>query len=365
VESKSSDRWAKGSQKKGTPAEKPARWGVLLLAHGAPSSAADIPEFLLNVRGGRPLAQEAAEEIIHRYEQIGGSPLLERTERQAEVLAEALSRRRLEQEDPEAREDPIPVCIGMRNWRPFIADAVERLRGDGVKRVLALCLAPHNSRTSVGLYRQHLDQAVEKFAPGIEVEFVSSWHDRPELIEAFREKISKALDDAARAARRAVPVILTAHSVPARTIAAGDPYESQVNETARLVAEASSLLNWRLAFQSQGMSPEPWIGPSVESQIDAVAAEGHRHVLIAPVGFVSDNIEILYDVDVIFREYARQRGLTLWRSESLNDSPTFIRALHAIVVSRIWGPPGGQPRVRSGGPSSEKSEAAATENRRS
>ena len=307
------------------------RWGVLLLAHGAPDSLADIPKFLLNVRGGRPLPQEAIEEIIRRYQLIGGgSPLLKETNRQAEALAEALKRTRAAQALP-----IVPVYVGMRNWTPFIADSVERLSRDCVSRILALCLAPHNSRTSVGLYRQHLDDALEKFAPGMRVEFVSSWHDQPELIAAFREKIAQALNRAEQTAGRPVPVILTAHSVPVRTIAEGDLYEIQVKETAGLVAEALALTEWRLAFQSQGISPEPWIGPTVESRIDELAAEGHRHVMIAPVGFVSDNVEILYDVDVVFREHGRQRGVTVWRSESLNNSPRFIKALHDVVMARI------------------------------
>ncbi len=295
--------------------------GVLLLAHGAPDKLEDIPEFLLNVRGGRKLPEAAVAEIAHRYSLIGGgSPLLELTNRQARALAKALS---------------LPVYVGMRNWKPYIADAVRLMAEDGVERAVAVCLAPQNSRTSVGLYRKYLDEAIEKSAPRLRVEFVESWHDDPSLIAAFGEKISTALDRAGNEAGRTVPVVFTAHSVPSRTVAEGDPYEQQVKETAARVAETLTLTDWRVAFQSQGMTAEPWIGPTVESQIDELAAAGHRHVLIAPIGFVSDHVEILYDVDVVFRNYAKAKGVKAWRSESLNDSPLFITALASIVGSRM------------------------------
>ncbi len=305
-------------------AEANRRCGVLLLAHGAPNRLEDIPEFLLNVRRGRRLPDSAVHEIIDRYRRIGGgSPLLKVTNAQAEALARVTGH---------------AVYGGMRNWKPFISDAVRRLRDDGVERVVAVCLAPQNSCTSVGLYRKYLKDATEAIAPHLQVEFVESWHDHPNLIAAFRDKICQALDRAEEEAGKPVPVVFTAHSVPERTIADGDPYDQQVRETARLVARAMSplrLTDWRVAYQSQGMTEEPWIGPTVESQIDLLAAAGHRHVLIAPVGFVSDHVEILYDIDVVFREYAKTKGITIWRSDSLNDCPLFIKALSSIVADRM------------------------------
>lgn len=301
--------------------EVPDRWGVLLLAHGAPDKLEDIPEFLRNVRSGRPLPAAMAEEITQRYAQIGGgSPLLRHTHQQAQALAARLGR---------------PVYVGMRNWRPFIADALQEAAGDGVMRLVALCLAPQNSRTSVGLYRSHLAKALEQRGSSVAVAFVESWHDQSLLIRAFAEKLCTALDQACAAAGTDVPVILTAHSVPEKTIAAGDPYEAQVRHTiARVVAAAGCTL-WRAAFQSQGMTPEPWIGPTVESVIDQLAAAGHSHVLIAPVGFLSDHVEVLYDIDIAFRDYAGRKGLTLWRTESLNDSPLLIEALAAVVEEQV------------------------------
>jgi len=297
---------------------------VLLLAHGAPSRLEDVPEFLLNVRGGQKLPEPVVQEIIHRYAVIGGgSPLVELTRRQASALAERLR---------------LPVHVGMRNWKPFIFEAVREMAEEGLQRAVVICLAPQNSWTSVGLYRKHLQEAVEEWAPELRVDFIESWHDHPGLIAAFREKVLEALERVEREAGRAVPLIFTAHSVPERTISDGDPYARQARETARRVAEAvgsDRLPRYRLAYQSQGMAAEPWIGPTVESQIDELAGMGERHVLLAPIGFVADHVEILYDVDVHFREYGQARGVRVARTESLNDSPLLIQALAALVASRL------------------------------
>jgi ferrochelatase len=296
----------------------------LLLAHGAPDRLSDIPEFLLNVRGGRKLPEQAVQEIIHRYSLIGGgSPLLRLTQQQARALANRLNH---------------PVYLGMRNWKPFIADTVGEMAAAGVEQIVALCLAPQNSRTSIGLYRKALEEAVATHAPQVAVDFIESWHDEPLLIQAYREKAAEALARAERESGGPVPVIFTAHSVPQKTIDDGDPYADQVWETAQRVAGAMSLSEYRLAFQSQGMTAEPWIGPTVESQIDELAAMGQQHVLLVPVGFVSDHVEILYDIDILFREYGEAKGVTVHRSDSLNDHPTFMNALAEVVSARISSP---------------------------
>ncbi len=301
---------------------RPTEWGVLLLAHGAPNRIEDIPAFLLNVREGRKLPDAVVNEIVRRYSLIGGSPLLRLTTLQAEGLAKILGR---------------PVYLGMRNWKPFISEAVLKIKADGVERVVALCLAPQNSRTSIGLYKKYLFEDVERLAPDVQVDFIENWHDRPGLVEAFRQRVATALARAQAQAGGPVPVIFTAHSVPERTIQDGDPYEQQVRETAALVAKAVGLKEFSVAFQSQGMTAESWIGPTVESLIDQLAAQGQRHVLLAPVGFVCDHVEILYDIDIFFREYGKTRGVTVHRSESLNDSPLFIQALATIVTERAGG----------------------------
>jgi ferrochelatase len=294
-------------------------WGVLLLAHGAPDRLEDIPAFLLNVRDGRKLPDAVVNEIVRRYCLIDGSPLLRLTTLQAEGLAKLLGR---------------PVYVGMRNWKPFISEAVRQIKADGVERVVALCLAPQNSRTSIGLYKKYLFEDVERLAPNIQVDFIENWHDHSGLVEAFRERVATALARVQATVGGPVPVIFTAHSVPEKTIQGGDPYEQQVRETAALVAKAMGLKEYSVAFQSQGMTSEAWIGPTVESLIDQLAAQGQRHVLLAPVGFVCDHVEILYDIDIFFREYGKSRGVTVHRSASLNDSPLFIQALAAIVTER-------------------------------
>src|SRR5271157_709365 len=244
------------------------KWGELPLAHGAPSRLEDIPAFLLNVRDGRKLPDAVVNEIIRRYSLIGGSPLLRLTTLQAEGLAKLLDH---------------PVYIGMRNWKPFISEAVRQIKADGVERVVALCLAPQNSRTSVGLYKKYLFEDVERLAPNVQVEFIENWHDHSGLVEAFRERVATALARVQAEASGPVPVIFTAHSVPQKTIEDGDPYERQVKETAALVARALGLEEYEVAFQSQGMTSEPWIGPTVESLINRNAAQGWRHILLAPV----------------------------------------------------------------------------------
>jgi len=304
------------------PQEIGDRWGVLLLAHGAPDRLEDIPAFLLNVREGRKLPEAAVNEIVRRYNLIGGSPLLRLTGLQAQGLAKRLGR---------------PVYVGMRNWKPYISETVRQISADGIEWVVTLCLAPQNSRTSIGLYKRYLFEDAKRLAPQLQVDFIENWHDHPRLVEAFRERVATALACLQAETGGPVPVIFTAHSVPRRTIEEGDPYEQQVRETAALVAKALGLKEYDVAFQSQGMTNEPWIGPTVESLIDQAAARGQRHVLLAPVGFVCDHVEILYDIDVVFREHGRTRGVTVHRSESLNDSPLFIEALAAVVRERAGG----------------------------
>jgi protoporphyrin/coproporphyrin ferrochelatase len=311
------------------------RTGVLLMAHGAPEHLDEVREFLLNVRGGRRLPDSAVSAISERYASIGGgSPLLRLTKLQAANLQTVLNSNRGAPEAVSSAQ-PIPVVVGMRNWKPFICDAVRELNGEGVHKVVAICMAPQNSSTSVGLYRKRLDECIAKNAPGMEVDFLESWHDHADLIAAFADKVRQGLVGVGVEAREKIPVIFTAHSVPQKTVDGGDAYKAQVEETASLVARAVGLTGWRVAFQSQGMTEDEWLGPTVESELDRVAGEGNRHVLIAPIGFVSDHVEVLYDIDFAFREYGAKCGLTVWRTESLNDSPLLIRALANLVATRM------------------------------
>jgi ferrochelatase len=296
----------------------PEKTAVLLLAHGSPDTVDEIPQFLLQVTGGRSLPPTVIEEVKHRYGLIGHSPLTELTRRQAGLLE---------------RELGIPVYVGMRNWKPSTADAVRVMISDGIRRAAVICLAPQNSRTSVGLYRSALNNCSPSFA----VDFVESWHDHPLLIKAFAEKLKTGWLKACRETGATIPIIFTAHSVPMRTITEGDLYEAQAKETASLVAGEASLPDgrWTFAFQSQGMSGGAWLGPTVEDTITALKEKGHGEVFIQPVGFLCDHVEVLYDIDISFKQFAEQLGVRLWRAESLNDSPLLTQALADIARSRL------------------------------
>ena len=292
---------------------------VLLLAHGSPDSPDEVPEFLRNI-AGRPLPANIVEEVKHRYGLIGHSPLTEITMKQAAGAA---------------RELRLRVYVGMRNWKPFIADTVQEMSRNGITHAVVICLAPQNSRTSVGLYKRALGE------PPFSVDFVDNWHDHPLLVRAFAEKLRAGWKRACDEADTRVPIIFTAHSVPTRTIEEGDPYEQQAKETAEMVAmEVPSLSNdnWTFAFQSQGMSGGAWLGPTVEDTILKLKEKGHRGVFIQPIGFVCDHVEVLYDIDIGFKQFAEQRGMRLWRAESLNDSPTFCAALADVARSRLEQP---------------------------
>jgi protoporphyrin/coproporphyrin ferrochelatase len=315
---------------------------VLLLAHGTPDVLGEMAEYLSNVTGGRALPQAVVEELQHRYGKIGlretpgveAPPLTKWTMTQAYLLEQALGEK---------------VYVGMRNWHPYISDVVAEMRLDGVTHIKAVCLAPQNSRTSVGLYRR----AVLAAAAGLEVEFVAGWAESPLLAQAFAEKLWPVWAEACAEAGQRVPVLFTAHSVPCRTIMTGeasvtgarpgtpvqsspDPYPQEAKRTAQMVADRMAVVgfgesDWYFAFQSQGMSGGPWIGPTVEDTLRAIQAEGHVGVVMQPVGFLCDHVEILYDIDIAFREAASELGLKLWRADSLNDSPVLVRALVDVV----------------------------------
>ena len=290
---------------------------VLLIAHGSPDRVEDIPEFLQNISRGRPMPEAVVREVQHRYSLIGSSPLTRITRQQADGVA---------------RELGLPVYVGMRNWHPFIADTLQQMAADGITSVVAICLAPHNSRTSVGLYKQVLFGNKPPFA----IDFVEEWHDHPLLIAAFAERLRAGWTKACAEHGSQLPVLFTAHSVPTRTVAEGDPYEKQTRETAALVAaQVPEIGAWRFAFQSQGMSGGEWLGPTVEETIVSLREAGQTGVFVQPIGFVCDHVEVLFDVDILFRQFAGERGMKLYRAESLNDSPLFVRAVADLVRSRL------------------------------
>jgi protoporphyrin/coproporphyrin ferrochelatase len=292
---------------------------ILLLAHGSPEKPEDVPEFLRNITGGRPLPEVVVKEVQHRYALIGQSPLTCWTMEQAEGAS---------------RESGLPVYVGMRNWKPYIRDTVKQMEAEGVTHAVAICLAPHNSRTSVGLYKKAMldETGHEPFT----IDFVEDWHDHPLLVKAFAERLLAGWERACTEAGAKLPVIFTAHSVPQRTVSEGDPYDVQAKRTAELVAGSLPPdAEWTFAFQSQGMSGGEWLGPTVESAMLGLKEKGHTGVFIQPVGFVCDHVEVLYDVDIAFRKFAEEHGLKLWRAESLNGSPTFARAIAQVASERL------------------------------
>jgi ferrochelatase len=300
-----------------------AKQAVLLLAHGTPETVEQIPEYLRNVTGGRPLPREVVEEIQCRYTLIGHSPLTEITQQQGRLVEAELA----------AHGQPIPVYVAMRNWHPYIADVVRQIHADGVEEAAVLCLAPQNSRTSVGLYRRALESAIVSEAAGLRIDFTGGWAQHPLLIEAFAERLRPAWERLSAEAGAPVPVLFTAHSVPCRTVQSAegqsaDPYAEEAKRTAALVAaHLPEIPQWFFAFQSQGASGGPWIGPTVEETLEAIAASSVRTLLLQPIGFLCDHVEILYDVDIHFREFAAKRNLRLERPESLNASATLAKAV--------------------------------------
>ena len=282
---------------------------VLLLAYGGPGSLDDVEPYLQDVRGGRPTAPELVAEIKGRYARIGGrSPILERTEAQAQALGRALG-------------PAWPVYVGMRHWHPFIGETVERMVACGERRVVAIVLAPHYSALSVGAYEKKLLDAARG---RLDLALVRSWGDHPKFLEAVAERVRQALQRFP--APGAVQVLFTAHSLPERILAAGDPYADELQASAAQVARLAGVGEWRFAYQSAGATPEPWLGPEAGAVMTELAAT-RKNFLIVPIGFVSDHVEVLYDVDVAYRGLAERLGVRLERTDSLNDDPLLVAAL--------------------------------------
>jgi ferrochelatase len=277
---------------------------VVLMAYGSPERAEDVPAYFADIRGGRPVRPEAVAELTERYRRIGGrSPLNEITEAQRSALEHELD---------------MPVYVGMKHWQPRIAEAAERATADGAERIVGVVLAPHYSRISIGGYRDRLEDALPD---GTDLLFVPSWHDHEPFLDVLAERV-RGTD---------AHVVFTAHSLPERILAEGDPYRDELLETSRLVADRAGVKSWSFAFQSESPTGEPWLGPDILVELETLHERGVDRVLVAPVGFVSDHLEILWDIDVEARDKAAELGLELDRIESLNDDAAFIRALAELV----------------------------------
>jgi ferrochelatase len=281
---------------------------VVLMAYGSPSELEDIRPYLEDIRSGRPVSDEAVEELTERYRRIGGrSPLDNVTERQRAALE---------------RELRLPVFVGMKHWRPRIADAVERALIGGGDPIVGLVLAPHYSRLSIDGYRERVEEALNGRA---DLRFLESWHTHEPYLDVLADRVRGT----------EAHVVFTAHSLPARILDEGDPYRDQLLQTSRLVAEKAGLESWSFAFQSASPTGDPWLGPDILQELDSLHDRGVENVLVCPIGFVSDHLEILWDIDVEARERAAELGLRLERIDSLNDDPAFIRGLAELVQQAV------------------------------
>jgi ferrochelatase len=287
---------------------------VILMAYGSPERLADVPAYYADIRGGRPIAPENLADLVERYRRLGiedSSPLNAITEQTRAALEQELG---------------LPVYTGMKHWPPRIADAAESALAGGAARIAGLVLAPHYSALSIKGYRDQLEQAL---AGRAELAFVESWHDEPGFLELLSERVRGTQSH----------VVFSAHSLPERILAMGDPYKDQLLETSRLVADAAGLgERWSFSFQSESPTGEPWLGPDILDHLAALHDEGVTDVLVCPVGFVSDHLEIRWDIDVEARERAAELGMRVERIEMPNADPAFVRTL-AGIVRRALGVP--------------------------
>lgn len=291
---------------------------VLLMAYGGPNSLDEVEPYLLDVRGGRPTAPELVEEVRQRYAQIGGrSPLLELTQRQADALQRLLG-------------DGYRVYVGMRHWHPYIKQTMAQIAADGIAHLIGIVMAPHYSRMSIGAYMSKLREARDTLAPALRLSEVLSWKTHPLFLDALAEKTEAALQKFG-AMRAEVEIIFSAHSLPERILQENDPYPQELQDTVAGVVARVGDVHHQFAYQSAGSTREKWLGPAVGAVIDTLATQGKRNILVQPVGFVCDHVEILYDVDIVYRQQAQQLGVHLERTESLNDSSKLIAALADIV----------------------------------
>jgi protoporphyrin/coproporphyrin ferrochelatase len=280
--------------------------GVVLMAYGSPERLSDVPAYYADIRGGRPIAPENLADLVERYRRLGienSSPLNAITEQTRAALEDELD---------------LPVFTGMKHWTPRIADAAGAAVASGMDEIVGLVLAPHYSALSIAGYREQLERAVGERAA---LRFVESWHEEPGFVELLADRVRST--DA--------HVIFTAHSLPARVLEQGDPYKDQLLETSRLVAEAAGLEDWSFSFQSESPTGEPWLGPDILDHLESLRRQGIDRVLVCPVGFVSDHLEIRWDLDIEAQEKAAELGMQLERIEMPNADPTFVRMLAGIV----------------------------------
>src|SRR5262245_32253664 len=299
--------------------------GVLLMAYGTPASLDDVEPYYTHIRGGRPPAAEALENLRERYRKVGGrTPLLDLTRSVADQL-----QARLDATAPGGYR----VYIGMKHWHPFIGEVVPQIVADGVRQVIGVALAPHYSRYSLEGYRKYINQALEQVDDPFTLHFVESWQAHPLFRRLIADRIGETLAQFPADARDQVMVLFSAHSLPEKIRAAGDPYPEELRESAAGIAELLGLADHRFCYQSAGMTGEPWLGPDILDELEELHAEGVRHVLSAPFGFVAEHLEVLWDIDTEAQEKAAELGMTLRRIRMPNADPEFVEVIESVVKS--------------------------------
>ncbi len=303
----------------------PRPTAILLMIMGGPDCLENVEPFLLDVRGGRPTPPELVEEIRERYRATGGkSPAVGITRDVAKKLERRLNA---------SGGDRYKVYVGLRHWHPFIKETYAELLMDDPEQVIGLCMAPQQSSLSTGAYRKKVEEARAALHSTCPVSYVGSWNRHPKLIAAIVENITHSLLRFPADVRDTVPVLFTAHSLPERIVALKDPYPDEVRGTVEAVTALLGDQPTRFAYQSQGRSSEPWLGPTVESAVEALHHAGHRHVLVAPIGFICDHVETLFDIDIELKQWATSKDMQLERIAMLNDSPALVETLADVLAA--------------------------------
>jgi protoporphyrin/coproporphyrin ferrochelatase len=298
--------------------------GILVLAYGTPEKPEDIAPYYTHIRGGRPPSPESLHNLQERYRLVGGrTPLLDLSRGVADGL-----QARLDADSPGRYR----VYLGMKHWRPFIGEVVPQIVADGVREVIAVVLAPHYSRYSLEGYRKYINQALEKVDQPFQLHFIESWHEHPLFRRMIADRISAALEQFPAEARDQVLVLFSAHSLPEKIVAAGDPYPQQLHESADGIAELLVLRDHRFCYQSAGMTGEPWLGPDILDYLEELHAEGVQNVLSVPFGFVSEHLEVLWDIDTEAQQKAGELGMTLRRIGMPNADAEFVEVIKAVVA---------------------------------
>jgi len=300
---------------------------LLLLAFGGPRSLDEVESFLTRLMKGRKPSSEQLERVKDRYRLIGGcSPLLEITWGQARALGKKLNRKGY----------PFKSYVGMRYGHPSIEEAFTEIVWDGIRKVIAIPMTPYRSRFSTNAYTEEVNRLRKNLEEGLEISFVEGWHSHPLFLEAVREKVHEGLMQFTPEERKRLHLIFTAHSLP-KSAVENEPYVKEMEESIKGVLERVGSLPWHIAFQSRGSGPEEWLGPDVEFVLEKLSKEKVSEVLIIPIGFVSDHIEILYDIDILYKEKAKLLGMVLKRTPSLNFSGRFIEVLATLVEEHMRG----------------------------